>query len=120
MTDVEVFRCQDRWGRDIILIDERWYGKIRNLHSEITEQAILLTLTDPDLVNWDKALDGVEVFYRDVLLPAPDGVSLVKVCVHFQVDVYETVEVGLVTTAYTVFNVNPEERRKWNRDESSP
>jgi hypothetical protein len=116
---VEVFRCQDQWGRDIILTDERWYGKIRHLHPEITEDAIWLTLTDPDLVNWDKSLEGVEVFYREVVLPPPDGASLVKVCVHFRVDEVETIEVGLVTTAYSEFNVNPEERHKWSRDEPS-
>lgn len=70
---MEILRCQDRWGRDVVLTDDRWYGKILPKHREITEDAIRQTITDPDQVNWDKALDGVEVFYRDVRLPRPHG-----------------------------------------------
>lgn len=117
---MEILRCTDRWGRDVVLTDDRWFGKIQRRHPEITEEALELVLTDPDLVNWDKALEGVEVFYRTVFLPPPDGRSLVKATVRFVIDEVETVVVGAVTTAYVEYNINPLEPIKWSRDSSYP
>ncbi len=62
----------------------------------------------------------MEVFYREVVLPPPHGWSLVKVCVRYRIDEYEGVEVGTVTTAYTVFNINHLEQCKWSRDGHCP
>ena len=105
----ETLRCQDRWERDLVLTDERWYGKILLDHPELTDalRAVRSTLTDPEFVNYDKSRDGVENYYRSVIVPPPFGRRLLKICVLFDgAD-------GLVLTAYPVYNVNPGEPRKW-------
>lgn len=117
---MEVLRCQDRWGREIVLTTERWYGKILRKHREMTENAIRQAPIDPDQVNLDKSLAAVEVFSREVVLPAPHGRSLVKVCVRFARDEYEGVEVGKIISAYTTFNMNDLEECKWSRDGHCP
>lgn len=106
---METIRCTDPRGRDIVLRDERWYGKILDDHPELTgaEAAIRATLEIPDLINADKQFDDVEVYYREVLLPAPHGRQLVKVVVRFRDDE------GDVLSAYPVRNVHPLEVPLW-------
>lgn len=106
---LETLRCRDRWEREIVLLDGRWYGKILLDHPGLTNalRAVANTLTDPEFVNYDKGRDGVENYYRTVVLPSPFGRRLLKVCVLFDA------EFGSVLTAYPVLNTNPGEPRKW-------
>jgi hypothetical protein len=108
---METLRCQDPWGREIVLLDAHWYGKILIDHPELADalDAVEQTLTDPELVNYDKAYENREVYYRRTSLPAPYGWSLVKVIVEFAGDE------GEVITAFVAYNVNPDERFRWAR-----
>jgi hypothetical protein len=105
----EVLRCVDRWGREIVLTDGRWYGKILLDHPQLTGAlgAVKETLIAPSLINYDRIRDDVEIFYREVVLPPPFGRSLLKACIHF------AAAEGYVLTAYTTVNINPGEVRKW-------
>ena len=86
---LETFRCSDPRGREIVLWDDRWYGKIINPRRGRPQLAgalddIRLTLTNPDQINADKSRESVEVYYRgDVALPAlrslnPQGLRPVR------------------------------------------
>ncbi len=108
---LETMRCRDRWGREIVLTDDVWYGKIlrKRAHFATALSALQRTLTDPEQVNQDRTFGEREVFYRQELLPPPDGWSILKVVVAF-------VEgEGRVVTAFATFNVHPEERCLWLR-----
>jgi hypothetical protein len=107
----EVFRCTDPWGREIVLMDDRWYAKILDDHPQLigADWAVSVTLTDPQQLRNDKNQDNVEVFYREVVLPSPYGRSLLKVVVSFADDPDE----GEVLSAYPVDNVSPLEVQIW-------
>ena len=104
-------RCRDPMGREIVLMDDVWHGKILikrpELHSAL--DVVERTLTDPELICDDKDFDDREVFYRRDLLPPPYGRKLLKVVVRFATDA------GEVITVFPAFNVNPDERCRWPR-----
>ncbi len=107
----ETLRCQGRWGREIVLMDDVWYGKILVQRPQLATalDAVERTLSDPDQVNDDKTFANREVFYRRSLLPPPYGWKLLKVVVRF------AGAEGRVITAFPAFNVNPDERYRWSR-----
>ena len=72
---LETLRCQDPWKREIILTDERWYGKILFDHPVLAAclDHVKQTLTAPDVVNYDQTRLDVENFYRRLRLPDPIG-----------------------------------------------
>ncbi len=108
---LESLRCQDPWGREIVLTDDVWYGKIlvKRPHLADALDAVERTLRDPQQLNDDRSHPRREVYYREDLLPAPDGWSIVKVVVEFDGDQ------GRVVTVFPVFNVHPDERLRWIR-----
>ena len=112
----ETLRCTDPLGRDITLTDARWYGKIL-LDHPILERCLDFveqTLTVPDAINDDKSRPDVEVFYREVTLPAPVGRRLLKVCGRFAGTPDDPGDAeGYVLTAYPVLNQGPGETRRW-------
>jgi hypothetical protein len=66
-----------------------------------------LTLTYPEAICDDKQFDNRECYYRQALLPAPDGWSYLKVVVEF------TGGVGRVVTVYSDYSIHPLERCTW-------
>ncbi len=115
-TCTKTLRCTDPLGREIALADARWYGKIL-LDHPILERCLELVeqiLTAPDAINDDKSRPDVEVFYREVTLPAPVGRRLLKVCVRFAGTPDDPgYAEGYVLTAYPVLNQSPGEIRRW-------
>lgn len=107
---LETLHCYDPWGREIVLTDDVWYGKILidRPYLSNTLAAVEGTLTAPELVNDDKTFDNREVYYRREQLPPPVGRKLLKVVVEFSGDA------GRVVTAFPAFNVNPDERYRWS------
>src|SRR3712207_3152678 len=79
----ETLRCRDPLGREIVLMDDRWYGKVLVDRPELQSalDVVERTITDPDSICDDKFFDDREVFYRRDLLPSPHGWKLVKVVV---------------------------------------
>jgi hypothetical protein len=73
----ETFRCIDPREREIVLWDDRWYGKIIDAQRGRPQLASLLddirlTLMQPELISEDKGRVGVEVYYRsNIVVPPP-------------------------------------------------
>lgn len=107
---LETLRCIDPLGREIVLMDDVWYGKILIDRPSFAHalDVVERTLVGPELINDDKHFANREVFYRRDLLPPPYGRKLVKVVVEFAGDA------GRVVTAFPAFNVNPDERYRWS------
>ncbi len=68
---------------------------------------VQLTLTDPNIVNYDETRLDVENFYRWLKPPAPVGWVHLKVCVRFNA------VPGSVLTAFPTLLVKQVEMRKW-------
>lgn len=104
----EVFRCVDRWGRGIVLTDERWLSHVVAHHPEFLgyERIVEATLMDPDFVNRDRQRVLREVFYRASSVLDPGAGLLVRVVVEFGV-------MGRVVTAHLIPKPHQKERRRW-------
>ena len=104
----ETFRCTDRWGRLIVLREDRWETHIILRHPEFRGgQTIVETiLTDPAFVNYDRSRRDREVFYRPSPLPEPFGGLYVRVVVEFRA-------AGEVVTAHLIVEPHRKETRKW-------
>lgn len=111
----DVIRCNDQWGRTIVLSDERWHRKILRDHLEMTgnEDCVLKTLTEPYCVTHDRERGDVEVFYLPFVLPEPYQRTWLKVCVRFRSRLPWTKHTGEVLTAYATDRVHPDEQEKW-------
>ena len=110
MTHVlETLRCRDPLGREIVLMDDVWYGKVLNKRPELhtTLDIVELTLTDPEAICDDKQFDNRECYYRQAILPPPHGWSFLKVVVQF------AGRGGTVVTVYPDYGVHPLERCTW-------
>lgn len=112
----DVLHATDRWGRLIGLPEGNWVDKILLDHGEMVgnEESVRLTLTDPDLVAFDRDHDDREVFYRRAALPPPDHRDYLKVCVVFRAS-NEGVMLGRVVTAYATDGIKPGEKPRWAR-----
>jgi hypothetical protein len=113
------WQYEDPLGRTIALLDEIWYGKILRDHAELGGAlwAVESTLRDPALITYDKAYENREVYYKRVTLPAPWGHSLLKVVVEFLAPSgggIVSLHDGEVITAYSAYNVNPDEEYRWS------
>lgn len=121
-----IFRCRDRWGREIILTARRWHGKILAKHGELRghEATVRKTLTDPLIVNLDvnynAATRQVENYYRVFQEgPPPYNRTLVKVCVRFRRNWRGRRLIGQVITAYSVTTVKAGEMEKWRQGKTT-
>ena len=90
-------------------MDDVWYGKILVQRPRFSRLLDLVeqTLTDPHAICDDKQFDNRECYYREALLPPPDGWSYLKVVVEFGGGE------GIVVTAYSATGVHPLERCTW-------
>lgn len=111
----EILRRTDRWGREIVLDDEGWYGHIvprRTYFSGREQEYVDETLTGPSIVTVDVDDPARECFYRPSPLPRPYGGLLVKVVVDFSSTEVDAGE-GLVVTVYLTPKPKPGELRRW-------
>ena len=105
----EVFRVTDRWGRVIVLTQDRWTSHIVAGHIEFRGQSPSIladTLTAPTLVTHDRKYPDHELFYRPSPLPPPWSRLLIRVVVRFGVN-------GEVVTAHVIPKAHREEVRRW-------
>jgi hypothetical protein len=113
-------RWMDCLGRDVSIDDATCFDKIVLDHAELdgNEQAIELTLVDPDVRNLDKTFGDRAVLYRSGVLPPPYHRDRPKVVV-----AYRNGEDGKrqerVVTAYAVDRIPRGEKRLWQRPRSA-
>ncbi|MDP9364692.1 MAG: hypothetical protein M3Q10_10800 [Chloroflexota bacterium] len=111
----EILRRTDRWGREIVLDDDCWYGHVvrrRSYFSGRELDCVGEALTAPSLVTHDVDDLDRECFYRPSPLPRPYGGLLVKVVVDFASADVATGE-GLVVTVHLTPKPKPGEQQKW-------
>lgn len=106
---VELLRCQDRWGRWIVLDTDQWNDHVLVGHPELAgfEDRLRATLTAPDYVTEDRDHSTREHFYRSKILPDPWYRTFLNVCVDFQEGI------GFVVTAFPSRRIHPKERQQW-------
>jgi hypothetical protein len=111
-----IFRCLDRWGREVVLTRECWDGHITavRVHLEGLEQVVRETIERPDRVVYDAARPNGECFYRAGVIPA-HPTHVLKVMVKY-VDEGGPRPRGYVTSAISHNADRPHksgERHKW-------
>lgn len=113
----EVLRCQDRWGRDVVLHDSCWDGHVISGHPEMDGNmaCVLTVIKDPHCVTHDVNDADGENFYRAFTLPAPFDRSYLKVCVRYQHTHRPGTTYGVVVTAYSTSSIKQGERVKWEQ-----
>lgn len=106
---VELLRCQDRWGRRIVLDTDQWNDHIIPRHSQLTEQvdAIRATIESADFVTRDRDDPDRDQFYRQGILAPPLHRTYLKVCVDFGR------EPAYIVTAFPVKHVHAKELIRW-------
>ena len=113
---VEVLRCADRWGREVVLYDDTWYDKIVVFHGYMANklEAIASVLATPDRVNFDALNPNGENFYGRGYLDYPDDLDYLKVVVRYErIDSHD---VGTIVSAYAAPDYRKRgERFKWHR-----
>ncbi len=112
-----LFSCQDQWGREVVLNDDRWTDHILPNHGELTgnETSVQRAVEHPDAVNFDLQAANGENFYCLGVLPAPFDQLLVKVCVRFTHHGAGQNWRGEVITAYSTNREKFGEVNKWRR-----
>ena len=113
-----VWLCRDRWGREIVLTEESWYGHIIFEHPVMHGNDALVAdaITAPHRVMYDAEHDDREAFYRLGRVPnAPRRLlhRYLKVCVEFLPAGAGGAVLGRVVTAYPSNQFKPGERQKW-------
>jgi hypothetical protein len=104
-----IWLVRDRWGRDIILYEDIWFGHILVGHPDLwgLESAVARVLEYPHRVMFDMIDDDRECYYQTGVYPQfPD--AFVKVCVEFGGD-----KDGFVVTAFIAFGVRSGEVPRW-------
>ena len=106
---LETLRRRDPLGREIVLTDDVWYGKVLVKRPPLRSAlgTVGLTLSDPEMICDDKLFDNRECYYREDLLLDPYRWSVVKVVVEF------TDDEGRVVTVYADYGPHPNERCTW-------
>lgn len=106
---VELLRCQDRWGRWIILDADQWIGHVLVRHNQLTDQenAVRATVESPEIVTRDLSDPRREQYYRPSILLPPLDRTYLKVCVDF------SMSIGFIVTAFPVKRVHPKELVRW-------
>lgn len=113
---VELMRCVDQWGRDIVLTQDRWDDHILPGHPQLrgNEAGVEQVLTDPWVVMHDEVFPDRENFYRPFTLPPPYDRAYPKVCVGFRQPAPGKPVIGFVVTAYTTSTIKAGETQKWS------
>ena len=114
MTNAErlVFlRCADRFHREIVLYQDRWYDHIMADHRELSgrEAAVLATLEQPDAIRRDRFRIDRERYYRQG--DSPRRQRYVKVVVEFIDTPFGLA--GTVITAFAVDRIDLREAHIW-------
>ena len=112
----ELLRCADRFGRTVVLRADIWYDKVLSDHPEMAQslEAVEITLTDPDRVNFDAIYRNGENFYRRGVLQHPHDIDYLKVVVRYERIGDELI--GDVISAFVAPHYRkPGERFRWNR-----
>jgi len=104
----EIVRVTDRWGRVIVLTEDRWRTHILAGHPDFGNDPALVAdvLTGPDIVTHDRTYPDREVFYAASPLPSPMAHLLLRVVVRFG-------EVNRVITAHLIEKPHRKEQQKW-------
>jgi hypothetical protein len=112
---VEVLRCADRWGREIILTAAQWERHLLIGHPELDGNlsSIEAAIVAPDVVMHDSAHPNGENFYRLDALPAPFDGFYLKVCVRFTLLAPAGPWRGEVVTAFPATTIKATEMQKW-------
>lgn len=111
-----VLRCRDRWGRTVVLNEDRWVHHVlrRRPYFRGHERACVEeTLGDPEFVTLDADDPTRRCFYRPSPLPHPYGGVLVKVVVAYRADLAGGPDAGTVVTVYPIPKQKSGERRIW-------
>ena len=111
----DIFRCRDRWDRDIVLTEDCWRLHILVRHPEFAgnEGCLQATLVAPVVVNQDAVRPNREAFYARSPLPRPFSRVYVKVVVEFHHVGPGLPPQGEVITSHFVDQPNPKEQRLW-------
>ncbi len=112
---VDLVRCVDQWGREIVLTVDRWQTHILPDHPELlwNEAGVVQALTNPTQVMFDKTFRDRENYYRPFTLPPPFDRTYLKVCARFAAPEPGQAVRGTVVTAYSANIIKPGERQKW-------
>ena len=113
----ELLRCNDYFGRLVVLTESRWNEHILIDHAEMAslQGVIEDTLVDPDLVNYDRDFADREVFYK-LEAGGTSGNRHIKVCVEYRRRSPSSKPEGRIITAYITRNVKRGEATKWRRE----
>lgn len=110
----DVLRCIDRFGRVVVLTNQRWHQHILIDHAEMREllSAVEQCIEDPDQVNLDADFAERESFYR-FSVAGSRGDRHVKVCIEYSGIDGSSAADGYVVTAYVTRAVKDGEAEKW-------
>lgn len=111
-----ILSCVDQWDRTIDLDEHIWRSKIVRGGTRLPESAldaIRRTITQPDIVTFDKIFSDGECFYGFGVLPGNLSHLYLKVCVKVGEDDGQERTRGQVITAYPTDRIPQSERQKW-------
>ncbi len=109
-----LLQCEDRWGREILLSVETWFGHIIRRHGELLENldSIEQAIVHADAIHRDVLREDRETFYRFGVLHEPYQHLYLKVIVEF-VESEDGVIIGRVVTAFPTRKIKPREVQRW-------
>lgn len=110
----DLLRCVDRTGRDVVLSEEAWFGRILRDHAMLGgyEGLIQVVVQDPNRVTRDLNRSNRECFYRQGVFPDYPRLFL-KVVVEFRQGDLTGAVSGYVVTAYPLQRVRSGEEQLW-------
>lgn len=109
-----VFRCVDRFGREVVLHDHQWRYHVQQ-HPELVgqEAAVEGAITGAKRIRIDVTHPNRRCYYRPGALPAPHNRDYLKVVVRFGPPDARGVVRGEVVTAYATPTLKRGEAREW-------
>jgi hypothetical protein len=112
----DLLRCQDRWGRTVVLDEDRWIDHVlrrRPYFRGRERSCVEETLADPEFVTLDVDDPTRRCFYRPSPLPRPHADVLIKVVVAYRANPDGGPDTGTVVTVYPMPKQKTGERRLW-------
>jgi hypothetical protein len=107
--------CADRFGREIVLYEDTWYGHIVGEHAEMAGQIdeLELTIAHAERVTQDQSFADRQCYYRNGHLPWPYDRDYLKVVVELEDFGVDRPLGGVVVTAYPVEAIPRREAPIW-------
>ena len=114
---MDLFRCRDKDGIDIVCYRNTWINHIVQQHPEMNGKEILVkaVIENPDEIYQDSTWPDTRNIYNPAVLPEPFDKYYLKICLEYRVN-FGGKKRGYVKTAFACLRIKKGDILIWKRE----